>query len=148
MIPAIVQPMTPDAFSRIVISIVAVSHFQLSDISLRFPGPKQLLQWAIVLGRCGQGCIRTGLPFAKTGRDSSGRSHLCGVRLVFVTKNLAERTGLEPATPGVTGRYSNQTELPLRSNTACGQACRGLGGCCGVRTCDLRLVRATLSQLS
>src|SRR6266853_2732249 len=23
-------------------------------------------------------------------------------------KNLAERTGLEPATPGVTGRYSNQ----------------------------------------
>jgi hypothetical protein len=22
--------------------------------------------------------------------------------------NLAERTGLEPATPGVTGRYSNQ----------------------------------------
>ena len=27
---------------------------------------------------------------------------------------VAERTGLEPATPGVTGRYSNQTELPLR----------------------------------
>ena len=25
---------------------------------------------------------------------------------------LAVRTGLEPATPGVTGRYSNQTELP------------------------------------
>ena len=24
----------------------------------------------------------------------------------------AVRTGLEPATPGVTGRYSNQTELP------------------------------------
>ncbi len=24
------------------------------------------------------------------------------------TKCLAERTGLEPATPGVTGRYSNQ----------------------------------------
>ena len=23
-------------------------------------------------------------------------------------RNLAERTGLEPATPGVTGRYSNQ----------------------------------------
>ena len=23
-------------------------------------------------------------------------------------KGLAERTGLEPATPGVTGRYSNQ----------------------------------------
>ena len=27
---------------------------------------------------------------------------------------LAERTGLEPATPGVTGRYSNQ--LNYRSN--------------------------------
>jgi hypothetical protein len=25
-----------------------------------------------------------------------------------VFRNLAERTGLEPATPGVTGRYSNQ----------------------------------------
>ncbi len=23
-------------------------------------------------------------------------------------RNMAERTGLEPATPGVTGRYSNQ----------------------------------------
>ena len=29
---------------------------------------------------------------------------------------LAERTGLEPATPGVTGRYSNQ--LNYRSNLA------------------------------
>ena len=29
-------------------------------------------------------------------------------------KMLAERTGLEPATPGVTGRYSNQ--LNYRSN--------------------------------
>src|SRR6188474_721004 len=29
-------------------------------------------------------------------------------------KRLAERTGLEPATPGVTGRYSNQ--LNYRSN--------------------------------
>gem|GEM_PF-4458610 len=28
---------------------------------------------------------------------------------------LAEWTGLEPATPGVTGRYSNQTELPLQN---------------------------------
>ena len=31
-----------------------------------------------------------------------------------VMLNLAERTGLEPATPGVTGRYSNQ--LNYRSN--------------------------------
>ena len=27
---------------------------------------------------------------------------------------MAERTGLEPATPGVTGQYSKPTELPLR----------------------------------
>ena len=26
-------------------------------------------------------------------------------------KKMAERTGLEPATPGVTGRYSNQLTL-------------------------------------
>ena len=51
--------------------------------------------------------------------------------------NMAERTGLEPATPGVTGRYSNQ--LNYRSYG---------GGCCRGRTCDLRLVRPSLSQLS
>ena len=50
---------------------------------------------------------------------------------------LAEWTGLEPATPGVTGRYSNQ--LNYHSN---------FGGCCRDRTCDPRLVRAMLSQLS
>ena len=32
-----------------------------------------------------------------------------------ITLVLAERTGLEPATPGVTGRYSNQ--LNYRSKT-------------------------------
>jgi hypothetical protein len=32
----------------------------------------------------------------------------------FLFEILAERTGLEPATPGVTGRYSNQ--LNYRSN--------------------------------
>ena len=34
-----------------------------------------------------------------------------GFAITFVAANpliLAERTGLEPATPGVTGRYSNQ----------------------------------------
>ena len=35
---------------------------------------------------------------------------------------MAERTGLEPATPGVTGRYSNQ--LNYRS---------GVGACCALR---------------
>ena len=41
-----------------------------------------------------------------------------------VFRNLAERTGLEPATPGVTGRYSNQ--LNYRSKT--GADCRMLVG--------------------
>ena len=34
-----------------------------------------------------------------------------GFAITFVAANpliMAERTGLEPATPGVTGRYSNQ----------------------------------------
>ncbi len=34
----------------------------------------------------------------------------------WASEKLAERTGLEPATPGVTGRYSNQ--LNYRSNRA------------------------------
>ena len=34
--------------------------------------------------------------------------------LLFYKEGMAERTGLEPATPGVTGRYSNQ--LNYRSN--------------------------------
>ena len=34
---------------------------------------------------------------------------------------LAERTGLEPATPGVTGRYSNQ--LNYRSSPAIPASC-------------------------
>ncbi len=36
---------------------------------------------------------------------------------------MAERTGLEPATPGVTGRYSNQ--LNYRSNRALSARERG-----------------------
>ena len=36
---------------------------------------------------------------------------------------MAERTGLEPATPGVTGRYSNQlnyrSTYPLRNSFTC-----------------------------
>jgi hypothetical protein len=31
-----------------------------------------------------------------------------GLRMAQALRILAERTGLEPATPGVTGRYSNQ----------------------------------------
>ena len=40
-----------------------------------------------------------------------------GAAMLASTKCLAERTGLEPATPGVTGRYSNQ--LNYRSAAAC-----------------------------
>ena len=50
---------------------------------------------------------------------------------------VAEWTGLEPATPGVTGRYSNQ----LNYHSSCGGRNRD-------RTCDPRLVRPMLSQLS
>ena len=50
---------------------------------------------------------------------------------------MAEWTGLEPATPGVTGRYSNQ--LNYHSSR---------GGRNRDRTCDPRLVRPMLSQLS
>ncbi len=57
--------------------------------------------------------------------------------------DLAERTGLEPATPGVTGRDSNQ--LNYRSKTFPNDL---NGGCCRDRTYDPRLVRAMLSQLS
>ena len=60
---------------------------------------------------------------------------------------MAERTGLEPATPCVTGRYSNQ--LNYRSTlfrTATGALFSGGRG--EARTPDIRLVRATLSQLS
>ncbi len=32
--------------------------------------------------------------------------------------NMAERTGLEPATPGVTGRYSNQLNYRSKLFTA------------------------------
>ena len=39
-----------------------------------------------------------------------------GVWAVF--RILAERTGLEPATPGVTGRYSNQLNYRSRSSTS------------------------------
>ena len=36
------------------------------------------------------------------------KSRMCGIY------KLAERTGLEPATPGVTGRYSNQLNYRSR----------------------------------
>ena len=38
----------------------------------------------------------------------------------YDAKKLAERTGLEPATPGVTGRYSNQLNYRSASIPALG----------------------------
>jgi hypothetical protein len=43
---------------------------------------------------------------AMTCHRSGGNKKANAVRLF--PEDLAERTGLEPATPGVTGRYSNQ----------------------------------------
>lgn len=60
---------------------------------------------------------------------------------------VADRTGLEPATSGVTGRHSNQ--LNYRSVNATQRFPEGYGG--GrykTRTCDPCLVRALLYQLS
>ena|GEM_PF-4629365 len=70
---------------------------------------------------------------------------------------MADRTGLEPATSGVTGRHSNQ--LNYRSKVGCGKPhveipnrrlCNAWcsGGWYRDRTCDLQLVRLPLSQLS
>ena len=40
------------------------------------------------------------------------------IKSEFTSKyEVAERTGLEPATTGVTGQYSKPTELPLRQRT-------------------------------
>jgi hypothetical protein len=44
---------------------------------------------------------------------------------------MAERTGLEPATPGVTGRYSNQLNYrsALETIETSGRLRCGRGGC-------------------
>ena len=50
-------------------------------------------------------------PYSKTVTPDSKTNN--GLQMIICNplnslKNLAEWTGLEPATPGVTGRYSNQ----------------------------------------
>ncbi len=52
---------------------------------------------------------------------------------------MARRTGLEPATSGVTGRYSNQLNYRRNLNN---------GGRYKTRTYDIHLVRVALYQLS
>ena len=61
----------------------------------------------------------------------------------LIESQMAERTGLEPATPGVTGRYSNQLNYRSVRTVA-----KRFGGWRGARTPDPRLVRAMLFQLS
>ncbi len=58
-------------------------------------------------GKCDSG-EKTESGEAKNGQKKSSP------KAGFFHNKLAERTGLEPATPGVTGRYSNQ--LNYRSN--------------------------------
>ncbi len=57
-----------------------------------------------------------------------------------VLGKMAGSTGLEPAASCVTGRRSNQLNYDPGT--------WGIGGRYKVRTCDLRLVRPLLSQLS
>ncbi len=54
-------------------------------------------------------------------------------------QNLAEWTGLEPATPGVTGRYSNQLnyhswQAAFRLRLSTQAKCYKLGDPTGIRT--------------
>ena len=57
---------------------------------------------------------------------------------------LAEWTGLEPATPGVTGRYSNQ----LNYHSTRSLAHQNYGSSTWARTRDLRINSPALYQLS
>ena len=59
-------------------------------------------------------------------------------QLNYRSKALAEWTGLEPATPGVTGRYSDQLNYHSVLNS---------GGRYWTRTSDLCRVKAALYQL-
>ena len=80
--------------------------------------------------------------------------------LLQLALKVAERTGFEPATPGVTGRYSNQLNYRsavvsfltvfLTSSRSFEPPSRGRdsGGRGEARTPDIHLVRVALSQLS
>ncbi len=54
------------------------------------------------------------------------RKRKMGCNIAVATHDLAEWTGLEPATPGVTGRYSNQLNYHSTWRLAPGSA---RGGC-------------------
>ena len=59
--------------------------------------------------------------------------------LICQGDEVAQRTGLEPATPCVTGRYSNQLNYRCAYKN---------GGHYWTRTSDIYLVRVALYQLS
>ena len=44
----------------------------------------------------------------------------CATKILKYKKLVARETGLEPATPGVTGRYSNQLSYSRASRSAAG----------------------------
>ena len=48
----------------------------------------------------------------------AARGAACQGSRAFVDQEMAEWTGLEPATPGVTGRYSNQLNYRSVSRNA------------------------------
>jgi hypothetical protein len=56
------------------------------------------------------GAMRTRLRFRASTNEKG--------ELSFASQGLAEWTGLEPATPGVTGRYSNQLNYHSLSCTS------------------------------
>ena len=58
------------------------------------------------LARCNPLGVTTYVPRGLVGRLNEKKA--LGSTKCFFRNFLAERTGLEPATPGVTGRYSNQ----------------------------------------
>ncbi len=62
----------------------------------------------------------------KNNQRSSGLHYIKNPALGLGFEGLAERTGLEPATPGVTGRYSNQLNYRSGRFTA---DCGIFGGC-------------------
>ena len=58
----------------------------------------------------------------------------CEASIDLIESQMAERTGLEPATPGVTGRYSNQLNYRSVRTVA-----KRFGGWRGARTPTLAL---------
>jgi hypothetical protein len=69
--------------------------------------------------------FRTALRIKVQGCEDVTSQHECNSFKKKKTSNLlvflylAERTGLEPATPGVTGRYSNQLNYHSETTKIC-----------------------------